>query len=80
MPMQLLITSDSGESAAQIKSSVVGDVEWVGVLPEACHIQFNATNECFSSTVTQWFLMSFSDILISQYDPKTGAPHSAFSR
>ena len=78
--LQLLITSDNNDSAVQIEKAIAQNAEKVAVLPHACHIQFNSSSECFFDTAVQWFLLSFSRVLYTQFDTRTGAPHSAFSR
>ena len=78
--LQLLITSDNNDSASQIEQAIASNTGKVAVLPHACHIQFNSSSECFFDTTVQWFLLSFSRVLYTQFDIRTGAPHSAFSR
>lgn len=45
------------------------------VSPQGCHVEMDASKQCHIFTVSQWFLLSLSDILITQ----EGIP-SSFSR
>ena len=90
--VRVLISSDSKASASQINetihlntssslSSATMDPNQisVGIFSKSCHIQFDKSFECFSETATQWFLLSFSKIIITQSEINK-TPSSAYSR
>lgn len=80
------ITSDNPHSAAQMQSLMLvtgSDSPSLNiraiVAPSGCHMEFDHSKECHFFTITQWFLLSLSDVLVTQTLPNSAAT-SSFSR
>ena len=77
------ITSDNPHSAAQMQSLMGSDSPSLNirtvVAPSGCHMEFDHSKECHFFTVTQWFLLSLSNVLVTQTLPNSAAT-SSFSR
>jgi hypothetical protein len=43
-------------------------------------VDLDRSSQCATSTTVYWFLLSLSDVIVSQTDPQEGGPFSAFSR
>ena len=80
---QNFIISDNQHSAAQMQSLMGSDSPSLNirtvVAPSGCHMEFDHSKECHFFTVTQWFLLSLSNVLVTQTLPNSAAT-SSFSR
>lgn len=74
------ITSDSTASADQMKS-VLGH-PYTLISPQGCHIEMDASVACHVFTVSYWFVLAMSDVLVTQTlgNEHSGGPTSSFSR
>jgi hypothetical protein len=50
------------------------------ISPQGCHIELDESTECYELTSVYWFLLSLSDLLITQTFHEKNAPTSSFSR
>ena len=72
-------TTTTSKSSISLYDTVDSSKIAVGVFPKGCHIQFDKSFECFLETTTQWFLLSFSNAIITQSEINQ-TPSSAYSR
>lgn len=72
------ITSDNIIAAQQMNATVGHPHTYIS--PQGCHIEYDPSVECHMFTVTYWFMLSLSDILVTQTFGEFNAPTSSFSR
>lgn len=72
----LLVTSDYPGSSDQMQEYASFPITYIA--PDSCHIERDATEICNTNTVVYWFILSLSDIIITQTDNHT--PTSGYSR
>jgi hypothetical protein len=72
----VIVASDSISAGEQI--SLESQWNYTFVSHSACHVELDKSDDCFHNTVRLWFLMSLSDIIVTQTN--NGLPTSGFSR
>ena len=50
------------------------------ISPQGCHIDLDQSKECYEITTVYWFMLSLSNLLITQTFSDYNAPTSSFSR
>jgi len=50
------------------------------ISPQGCHIDLDQSSECYELTTVYWFMLSLSNLVISQTFGEKNAPTSSFSR
>mmetsp|Transcript_20249 Transcript_20249/g.29029 ORF Transcript_20249/g.29029 Transcript_20249/m.29029 type:complete len:528 (+) Transcript_20249:2-1585(+) len=76
----LFVTSDNVKAAQQM-SSVVGH-PYSLLTPQGCHIELDPSPQCHMFTVSYWFMLSLSEVIVTQVLPDSllPEPSSAFSK
>jgi hypothetical protein len=76
-PLQpiVFIASDNRRSSKQMMEHISPDVPIFVPSSATCNVDLKRTNDCTLSTLAEWFLLSFSDMIITQqlhhYNPKS---------
>jgi hypothetical protein len=60
----VFVTSDNVKAAEQM-SAVVGH-PYSLISPQGCHIELDPSPECHMFTVSYWFMLALSDVIITQ--------------
>jgi hypothetical protein len=71
----LVIASDNDKSSMQMQR--ISQHPHALISPQGCHIEMDASSECQTLTVSYWFLLSLSDVIVTHGSVN---PISAFSR
>ena len=77
-PSQFLmafITSDNEKAAKQIGETC--GYKYTMYTPKGCHIERDSSKACHDFTVSYWFMLAMSNVMVTQFDQ---APPSSFSR
>lgn len=74
----VFITSDNVYAEDQMRNYVGHPLTVIS--PQGCHIELDPSKECYIFTTTYWFMLSLSDIILSQTFGDVNAPTSSFSR
>lgn len=74
----LYVTSDNVKSSEQMNQTASHPSTLI--CPQGCHIEMEPTIECFTFTTAHWFILSLSDLIVTQTFTKYNLPTSAFSR
>jgi hypothetical protein len=69
----LLVMSDNVKAAEQMSGVVAHPYTLIG--PEGCHVELDQSEACHLFTVSYWFMLAMSDVIVTQQGPT-----SAFSR
>jgi hypothetical protein len=72
------ISSDSDASTEQIVETIDWPNRRVIVGEHTCHVDYNSTYACLKNTIAQWFILSLSDVIVTQTIFKI--PRSGYSR
>lgn len=73
----LYIASDNDKASEQM-SKVAGHSHTL-ISPQGCHIEMDTSLQCHLFTVSQWFILALSDVIVTQTGNEK-APTSSFSR
>lgn len=76
--MLVFVASDN-ELAAKQMANLTG-YPFSLFSPKGCHVEIDPSAECHQFTVTQWFILSMSNIISTQTLEYNDAPTSSFSR
>jgi hypothetical protein len=74
----VFVTSDNVFAGEQIQAYTGHPLTLLS--PQGCHIELDPSKECYQFTTKYWFLLSLSDLLVSQTYGEYNAPTSSFSR
>lgn len=72
----LLVTSDYPGSSDQMQEYASFPITYIA--PDSCHIERDGSEICNTNTVVYWFILSLSDIIITQTENQS--PTSGYSR
>ncbi len=75
----IFITSDNFAAQEQMMS-VVNQSNFSFMSPQGCHIEWDESWQCYSLTAKYWFILSLSNVIVTQTVGHYNAPTSAFSR
>jgi hypothetical protein len=75
--MMTFVASDSDAAGEQMGRTAA--FPFAMHSPKGCHVEMDSSVACHTFTATQWFLLSLSDVLVTQTLP-SHAPTSSFSR
>jgi hypothetical protein len=50
------------------------------ISPQGCHIELDSSKECYEITTVYWFMLSLSNLILSQTYTEYNIPTSSFSR
>ncbi len=74
----MFVTSDNIRAEEQMRDYAKHAVTITS--PQGCHIEYDPSKACYVFTTRYWFMLSLSEIIISQTFGELNAPTSAFSR
>lgn len=77
LPPLLYIASDNDGASEQIAEESLWNHTYIS--PSGCHVELDKSPECFLLTVSYWFILSLSNVIVTQTSDG-GLPVSAFSR